>query len=121
MCYKEISLLVLLIFALIGYLVYKLRSTPAAAEPFINPVTEAGGKLFSDSGQARFAGNYPIKAEKNTYLNDSMIQRPCKNNSDCISGNCSEYGYCSPQYKKLIPMSDFFTTDDKPLNNMPRL
>jgi len=113
MCYKELSLLVLYIFGLIGFLIYKLRSTPPApAEPFANLVTEAQGKLFSDSGAARFAGNYPIKREMNTYLNDSMIQRPCKNGSDCISGNCSQYGYCNPQYKKLIPMSDFFTSND---------
>jgi len=32
-----------------------------------------------------------------------MSERPCVFDLECNTGNCSEYGYCSAQYKNKAP------------------
>ena len=72
-------------------------------EHFINPVFESTGNLYSDNGEstgrAGYFSKFPFISQYNTYLSNVMLQRPCLSDSDCITQNCSSYGYCDAQYK----------------------
>jgi len=90
-----ILLLVLLFLSYFRY-IYK-------GETFANPVFESDGNLFSDRGEFKGRAGYfsffPFKGLYNSYLNNTTTQHPCSTDSDCDTGSCSTYGYCSAQYK----------------------
>lgn len=56
--------------------------------------------------------SYPFPRMMDGYLDDTMLQRPCTSDGDCISGNCGQYKYCAAQYKKLVPSSAFLYSDN---------
>lgn len=56
--------------------------------------------------------SYPFPRMMDGYLDETMLQRPCTKDGDCISGNCGSYGYCAAQYKKLVPSSTFLYMDE---------
>ncbi len=97
----SIPLLIILVFTHMRS-VYK-------GEKFANPVFESTGNLFSDKGEyegrAGFFSYFPFVSQYNSYLNNTMQQRPCSTDADCDTGNCSTYGYCSAQYKRETPSS----------------
>jgi hypothetical protein len=106
---------ILLIFVIIFIILLALYSRILyLGEKFVSPVFDADKNLISDRGEyegrAGFFSYFPFLSQYNSYLNDTMSQRPCTTDFQCKSGNCSGYGYCAEQYKRLIPSA--FGNDD---------
>ena len=105
--FKTKLLIVLLVILFLTILVLSYFRFLHKGENFVNPVFESTGNLISDRGEyegrAGFFSYFPFMREYNTYLNNTMSQRPCVTDSECNTGNCSEYGYFSAQYKNNAP------------------
>ena len=135
MCYKELGLIlvIVILLAAIFYFENRLYLLPAEAkapvltqmkEPDV-PVLPVGptGLVPVIVPKAQYSPNpveaikqpsdhsYPFPRMMDGYLDETTLQRPCTNDSDCITGNCGTYGYCAAQYKKLVPSSKFLYTD----------
>ena len=88
-------------------LIFTQMRTIYKGESFVNPVLASTGNLISDKGEyqgrAGFFSFFPFKSEYNTYLDNTTVERPCTFDFQCNTGNCSQYGYCSPLYKRILP------------------
>lgn len=133
MFYKELGLILLIVILLALIFFGRLsKAAPAAARPTgpeasataptlpdtavgpIGPVNQR--KLFDpkpvEAIKQPSDHSYPFPRMMDGYLDETMLQRPCTKDGDCISGNCGSYGYCAAQYKKLVPSSTFLYMDE---------
>lgn len=138
MCYKELGLIlvIVILLATIFYFENRLYLSPAEPKapvlrqmeepdlpvvpivpigtaglvPGIVPKAQQSPKPVEAIKQPS-DHSYPFPRMMDGYLDETTLQRPCTNDSDCITGNCGPYGYCAAQYKKLVPSSKFLYTD----------
>ena len=138
MCYKELGLILIIVIllALMFFLEGRLPQPtkveavkavkaveavkaeavkPVEAKPEAEPHAQINKKAFNpkpvEAIKQPSDHSYPFPRMMDGYLDDTMLQRPCTKDGDCISGNCGSYGYCAAQYKKLVPSSKFLYSD----------
>lgn len=133
MCYKELGLILIIVillalmFFLEGRLPQPTKAVAVAVEAVeaveavkpeavkTEPLAQTNKKAFNpkpvEAIKQPSDHSYPFPRMMDGYLDDTMLQRPCTKDGDCISGNCGSYGYCAAQYKKLVPSSKFLYSD----------
>jgi hypothetical protein len=131
MCYKELGLILIIVIllALMFFLEGRLPQPTKveAVKPVVDdkslplplplplPLAQTNKKAFNpkpvEAIKQPSDHSYPFPRMMDGYLDDTMLQRPCTKDGDCISGNCGSYGYCAAQYKKLVPSSKFLYSD----------